>query len=107
MERHIIIETYSRYNTVWVYEAVREFTENGVVYKRSSKDAALIFGLLSPKLYGQLDALIVTADKIEKAEPITPEVQQPLTPTRLVAETAGEGAAGETAAPANLQGEES
>lgn len=72
MERYFVIEVED--HSVWVYEVSRDFSST-VDYKREAESHSIVssHGAPTPKFYGKLDALLLTADRIEKAAPITPE----------------------------------
>jgi hypothetical protein len=77
MQRFMVIECSTEYNSVWVYEVQREFTSNqadkGVTYYRSPSDSSLFFDPIDPKFYGKLDAVLISRQKIDEAQPIEPE----------------------------------
>src|ERR1700691_3162253 len=87
MQRFLVIECSTEYNSVWVYEVQREFTSNqadkGVTYYRSPSDSSLFLDPIDPKFYGKLDAVLITRQKIDEAQPMEPEP----TPLEIAAET--------------------
>jgi hypothetical protein len=70
---------------VRVLAVTQSFDPAGVVYRRRSLDDSLVKAYdLSPKFYGQLDALLITPKKIREAAPLTPEsIQPPLKGTTI------------------------
>lgn len=72
MRQQIVIETDSEMGTVFAYAVSMDYTDK-VNYRREASDKPLLCRVLGPKFYGELDALLVTADKIKDAAPITPE----------------------------------
>lgn len=75
MEQQFVIETDSKMGTAFVYAVSKKFTDK-VVYEREAGVSGVICRVLGPKFYGELDLLLVTADKIENAAPITPETPE-------------------------------
>lgn len=80
MERHFVVECDSAMSTVFVYEVTKEYTSEGAVYHREAERGQLFNEFPGPKLYGKLDLLLITADRIKDAKPIAPEPQELLQP---------------------------
>jgi hypothetical protein len=74
MKRYFVIDVDSEFSSVRVLEVTQDFEHGTVNYHRGASDSSLINAEPSPKFYGQLDALLVTSEKLAKAEPITPEL---------------------------------
>jgi hypothetical protein len=72
-EKFFVVECDTEYSAVYVYEVSKDYEGGTVNYHRSAKDGSVVNGHLTPKFYGKLDALLVTADKIKDAKPIVPE----------------------------------
>jgi hypothetical protein len=76
MKRHFVIEVDDDF--VRVLEVRQEFTgergDRGVAYHRAA-DAGCLVNSFDPdaKFFGQLNALLVTKSRIQKAAPIEPE----------------------------------
>lgn len=73
MQRYFVIECDTEYSNVFVYEVSKDF-ENGTVnyHKSSPEDHSVVMGTPGPSLYGKLDVLLVSRDKLENAESIQP-----------------------------------
>lgn len=72
MERHFVISCDTGLSTVFVREVTRTFSKTAD-YHHDPSGPIIICGFPDPKFYGQLDALLVTRQKVEKANPIVPE----------------------------------
>jgi len=77
MKRFFVIDADTEMHSVFVHELTREFTaedgDRAIAYHRAASADSLICDSLSPRFYGKLDALLITADKLNNAAPITPE----------------------------------
>jgi hypothetical protein len=70
MKRQFVIECDTEMSTVFVDEVTKDFENGTVNYHKEAGGKPLLFGFLGPKFYGQLDALLITAEKIADAKEI-------------------------------------
>ena len=76
MNHHLVIDIEDGF--IRVLEVEREYGSDGRIhYYRSPSAPSLVRTFEpSPRFYGQLDALLVTPQKIANAKPIVPEAVQ-------------------------------
>ena len=85
MIKSFVIEVNTEDNFVRVFEVAREYTadhdpQRGVAYHRAATDIGVVRNIgVNPRLWGKLDALLVTHEKIENAAPIEP-MNEPTSP---------------------------
>ncbi len=81
MERYFVIETKSDEAYAHVYEVTKDYSVNGVEYRRPAEGTTRVMcSRVNPEFFGKLDAVLVTKDKLDNARPIDPIPVLPMGP---------------------------